>query len=137
MSFGWAVDALVVFGGLSGWAAAYFSWREWQNTRKKIAMLTDASAAAEVLPAWYTSRMMTDHWTFGLLTAAGKMVVITRITALSDDGRWIDVELAESEVLDWLPKDYPADFLFAVGPERTSASLQISKIVAAVELMNS
>lgn len=137
MSFGWVLDGLIVFGGLSGWAGAFFSYREWQKTKRKIAMLTDASQAAEVLPAWYTSRMMTDHWTFGLLTESGQMVVINRITALSDDARWIDVELAESDRLDWLPKDYPAKFIFAVGPERTSASLQISKIVAAVDLMNS
>jgi hypothetical protein len=46
-------------------AAAGFSWLEWKRISRKIGMLEDASAAAEVLPAWYTSRMMTDYWLFG------------------------------------------------------------------------
>lgn len=137
MSYVWVVDALVVFGGLSGWAAAFFSWREWQATKKKITMMTDASRVAEILPAWYTSRMMNDYWTFGLLTTTGQMIVIKRITALSDDARWMDVELAEREELDWVLTDKPTNFIVAFGPERTSASIQISNIVAAVDLLNS
>jgi hypothetical protein len=137
MNLGWIVDALVVFGGLSGWVAAIISWREWQATRKKIGMMTDASRAAEILPAWYTSRMMGDYWTFGLLTTTGQMIVVKRITAISDDARWIDVELAEREELDWIPEDYPAKFIVAVGPERTSASVQIANIVGAFDLLNS
>ncbi len=100
-------------------------------------MMTDASRAAEILPAWYTSRMMGDYWTFGLLTTTGQMIVVKRITAISDDARWIDVELAEREELDWIPEDYPAKFIVAVGPERTSASVQIANIVGAFDLLNS
>ena len=81
--------------------------------------------------------MMQDYWLFGLLTQAGQVVTIKNITVISDDGRWIDVELAEQDDIINIPKDYPAHFIFAVGPERTQASIQIASIVPAVDLMNS
>jgi hypothetical protein len=134
MSFGWVVDALVILGGLSGWVAAYFSWRQWQKTNRKIAMLQNASAAAEVLPAWYTTRMMQDHWLFGLFTATGQMVAIKQIKAISDDGLWMDVELAQKDETDPFAAIYKVPVIHASGTDRTTASIQIDTIVAAIDL---
>lgn len=99
-------------------------------------MLSDASKAAEVLPAWYTTRMMTDDWLFGLLTATGQMIAINRIKAISDDGEWLDVELAEADQTRAL-RDYPLTMVHAVAGDRKTASIQISAIVAAVDLQTS
>jgi hypothetical protein len=70
------ISALGAIGGLTGIASAFFSWSEWQKTNRKIAMLSDASQAAEILPAWYTSRMMQDYWLFGLVMSDGSVIAI-------------------------------------------------------------
>lgn len=130
----WVMAMIGVVGGFAGVVSAFISWRQWRKTNRKIAMLNDASAAAEVLPAWYTGRMMTDDWMFGLLTVTGQMIAITGITAISDDGKWMDVDLAESDETETISKKYPFDFIHAAGEDRTTASVQISTIVAAVDL---
>ena len=115
---------LVAIGSL------WFTYKQWQKTNAKIAMLTSYSKAAEVLPAWYTVRMMGDYWLFGLLTSDGKMIVINQIVGVSDDANWLDVELASRD-------DYPdaeANCVLAISPERTRASVSIRNIVAAIEL---
>ena len=132
----WIGEVVGVVGGLTGVASAYVSWRQWQKTDRKIAMLSDAGKAAEILPAWYTTRMMRDDWLFGLLTATGQMIAIKRITAIPDDGKWIDVELADKDDTD-LVANYPLQLVRAVAPDRTSASIQIGMIVAAVDLWTS
>lgn len=68
-------------------------------------MLQDSGAAFEVLPAWYTRRMMDDNWLFGLQTSDGKVIVMRRIKAVSDDAQWMDVELAERSDAEHLTDD--------------------------------
>jgi len=132
----WVGEIVAVVGGLTGIASAYVSWQQWQKTDRKIAMLTDAGRAAEILPAWYTQRMMQDDWLFGLLTATGQMIAIKRITSLSDDGKWMDVELADKDEAAGVV-DYPIELVHAVAADRRTASVQISGIVAAIELQTS
>ncbi len=122
-----------VIGGLVGIGSAWLSWKEWQKTNKKIAMLQDSGAAFEVLPAWYTRRMMDDHWLFGLQTNDGKVIVIKRIKAVSDDAQWMDVELAEKDEADHLTER--GTLVFAVAGDRTIASIRIANIVAAYDLV--
>ena len=139
MSDGWVeVTALVIgaIGGVTGIVSACISWRQWRKTNKKIAMLQDSGAAFEVLPAWYTRRMMDDDWLFGLQTNDGKLVVIRRINALSDDAEWMDVQLAEEDDTAHL-KDDRHPLVFAVAGDRTTASIRISNIVAAYDLLTS
>ena len=62
-----ASEVIGAVGGITGLISAVISWQQWRKTNSKIAMLSDASRAAEILPAWYTSRMMTDHRLFGIL----------------------------------------------------------------------
>ena len=79
---------------------------------------------------------MTDDWLFGLLTADRRLIVITRITAVSSDGKWMTVELAEKDQLpcDLMKYGIP---VFAVAEDRTQASVKIDSIVAAMELQTS
>lgn len=123
-------------GGIGGLISVLISVHQWWKVNKKIAMLTDASKAAEVLPAWYTERMMQDYWLFGLLMRDGRTMAIKQITAISDDGRWMDVELAEANEVENLSNQW-GPFVTAIAHDRLKASLQISTIVAAVELQTS
>jgi hypothetical protein len=80
--------------------------------------------------------MMRDQWCFGLWTVSGQMIAITKITSLSDDAEWMDVELAEAGDL---PKPYAdsPDVIVAVAADRTNASIKIASIVAATDLWTS
>lgn len=123
-------DWIALIAALVSIISLWFTYRQWQKTNAKIAMLTNYSKAAEILPAWYTERMMRDYWLFGLLTTDGKMVVINRIVGVSDNAKWLDVELANRD-------DYPdgdQNCVFAVSPERIKASVAIENIVVAFEL---
>lgn len=139
MSAGWIEIVALMIGAIGGGAglwSAWISWRQWKKTNKKIAMLQDSGAAFEVLPAWYTRRMMDDYWLFGLQTNDGKLIVIKNIRAVSDDGQWMDVELAEKDDTENLGDDH-GELVYAVAEDRTKASIRISNIVAAYDLMTS
>ena len=88
-----------------------------------------------MLPAWLTERMMTDTWSFGLLTDTGHLVCISRINAISLDEAgdlWLDVELLERCL--WSGAT-PESFTCLFSPtSRTTASLAVRHIVAAFEL---
>lgn len=125
-----------IIGAVAGIGSAVFAGMEWRKVSRKIAMESDWTRAAEILPAWYTTRMMSDQWCFGLWTVSGQMIAITKIKSLSDDAEWMDVELAEAGDL---PKPYAdkPDVIVAVASDRTSASIKIANIVAATDLWTS
>ena len=53
-----------------------------------------AREAIRLLPVWFTERMMTDAWFFGLLLETGHTLCIERIVEVTqgDDGTiWLDV----------------------------------------------
>ena len=54
----------------------FFTYKQWQKIKSKVAMIGQSGKATEVLPAWYTARMMDDDWLFGLLTNDGRIVAI-------------------------------------------------------------
>lgn len=88
--------------------------------------------AVDILPAWFTWRMMTDHWTFGLLTDTGVTIVvdhISRVVQASDGTLWLDVEMASRT-----PLQGGELTLFTSPTNRTSASISVSHVVAAFEL---
>lgn len=125
-----------IIGAIAGIGSAVFAGMEWRKVNRKIAMESDWTRAAEILPAWYTSRMMSDQWCFGLWTVSGQMIAITSIKSLSDNGEWMDVDLAEASDL---PKSYAdnPDVIVAVARDRTKASIKIANIVAATDLWTS
>jgi len=138
-----AANTISMWSAAAGWAsaliaagAAVFSWVQWRKISRKMAMLTDGGAITEVLPAWYTRRMVNEHWLFGLLTVDGRTVVIKRIVAVSDDAQWMDVELAESDEAEGLSSAL-GPLVTAVAADRTNASVKIANIVAAIDLWTS
>ena len=116
--------------------ALLYTHLQWKKVRAKIGMISDVGKATEVLPAWYTSRMMSDDWLFGLLTKAGHVVAIRKIVAISDDCNWMDVELADASELPAKIEQYGKPVV-AIALDRRSASLRIDSIVAAVDLQSS
>ena len=125
---------LPIIGAVTGLASLWLSNEQWKKVKSKIGMLSNAGKAAEILPAWYTSRMMQDQWYFGLVTTDGHTIAIGRISAISDNGKWMDVELLTS---DEVPDDRNTKFITAVAEDRRSASIQIEKIVMAYEIITS
>lgn len=125
---------IAVIGAITGLGSLWFTERQWRKINKKIAMLTDASAASEVLPAWYTKRMMQDQWYFGLQTSDGHVIAISRIKSISDDGQWMDVELLTT---DEAPDLAGRKLVTAVADDRREASIKISSIVAAYDIVTS
>lgn len=125
-----------IIGAAAGIGSAVFAGMEWRKVNRKIAMESDWSRAAEFLPAWYTSRMMSDQWCFGLWMVSGQMIAITSIKSLSDNGEWMDVELSEASDL---PNPFAGnpDVIVAVASDRRRASIQIANIVAATDLWTS
>lgn len=123
-------------GAITGLGSLWFTHLQWEKIKTKVTLLTNSEQAFEVVPAWYTSRMMTDDWLFGLLTSDGRIIAITKISAVSSDGQWMTVELAE---YDRLPSDLSklGTPVFAVAQDRTKASVQISSVVAAMDLQTS
>ncbi|MET0061799.1 MAG: hypothetical protein ABW176_05835 [Candidatus Thiodiazotropha endolucinida] len=117
---------------LTGLASLWFTYQQWQKIKTKIGMISDSGKATEILPAWYTERMMDDDWYFGLVTTGGNSIAISKITAISDDGKWMNVELLTQ---DEVPDDN--EFIAAVGDDRRSASIQINTIVMAYEIITS
>jgi uncharacterized protein YbaA (DUF1428 family) len=61
-------------------------------------------------------------------------LLISSINAISDDGKWMDVELLTD---DEVPQGKETDFITAVANDRRSASIQIEKIVMAYEIITS
>lgn len=120
--------------GVAGWSL-WFTHIQWRKISSKVAMIGNSGIASEILPAWYTTRMMDGWWLFGLLITDGHVIAIRRITAISDDGKWMDVELAEADDIDHLKQNHR--FLTAVAADRLGASVQIANIVSAIELQTS
>ena len=125
---------IAVIGALTGLGSLWFTERQWRKINKKIAMITDANTAIDVLPAWYTKRMMQDEWYFGLQTSDGHVIAISRITSISDDGQWMDVEMLTSDEGARLDGRQP---IYAIADDRRAASVRISNIVAAYDIATS
>lgn len=132
----WPTLIIAGIGGITGLGSLWFTHLQWEKIKAKVTLLTKSEHAFEVVPTWYTGRMMTDDWLFGLLTSDGRVIAITRITAVSSDGKWMTVELAESDQLPSNLSKYGLP-VFAVAQDRTRASVQINSVVAAIDLQSS
>jgi len=101
-------------------------------------MMTEADTEMEVmaalLPAWFSSRMMYDQWSFGLMMTNGTVIGIANIKSIIQDTAgelWLDVEmLANNDLVECRGK-----FKVFVAPTgRLTASIQARHIMAAFEL---
>ena len=91
--------------------------------------------AADLLPGWFTSRMMTDNWTFGLLIDTGITIVIERIDHIyqaADGQLWLDVTLSDTHMYTPMPEST----VLKAPTRRREASVAVCfwHIVAAFEL---
>lgn len=99
--------------------------------------VTDSEDAVRLLPAWFSSRMVEQHGTFGLLLTTGDVVRCTSVLAahLSSTGLvLLDAILDSAGVPDgvdfaWRSKH----FLGAPVPAATLATINLAHVVAVVE----
>jgi hypothetical protein len=144
---GIALGALAV-AGFSWWSArraanaaersAEVAQGQLDVLTKKVTMIDEPGKMSEVLPAWFVERMANDHWYFGLLMDNNIVLPIHQIVKISDDGRWLEVELMEQgSAIHVFPGSPINDMPVIYALEgRTTANVQISKIVGTIELAN-
>ena len=90
----------------------------------------------DLLPAWFTGRMMGDSWHFGLLMVTNHLFYVQSITAIRKDANgdlWLDVELWQGGN-ELLASKVPNATFVGAPTSRTSATLNARHIVAALEL---
>jgi hypothetical protein len=102
------------------------------------ARITDPDHAAELLPTWFSGRMIGERGAFGLLLTTNDVMRITSIMAIatSDGLTFIDVLLDASGVpegvdLAWSRKH----FLGAPVPGATLATINVAHVIALVEFV--
>lgn len=114
---------------------------QWAKVNEKIAMLTDAESVFQVVPTWYSSRMLNDHWYYVIHTVDGSSIGFSNIISVSSDGKWMDISLLHEKDISW--HGYAASLkdsgllILAVAEDRRNMSVQIDKIVAAHDLVTS
>ena len=91
----------------------------------------------ELLPAWFTTRMMSDVWVFGLIIGPRTMVVISTIHAIRQDangGLWLDAEMHDDVGFE-AEKNFPGwNFITAISGDRDDISINASHVIGALEL---
>ncbi len=102
----------------------------------------DIDVGCRIMPAWFTRRMMTDDWHYGLLVSTGAIICIScirRISVALDGSLWLDVEMEEKEAtLSLLVHKPVASMPCIVSPtSRTTATINAASVVAAFELADS
>lgn len=92
--------------------------------------------AQKLIPAWFVVRMMSDRWSFGILTSDGRTFVINQILEVSEDGKWIDVELALKKECA-IEQHMGQNFVYAIAEDRRIATINVLHVVCAMELATS
>ena len=99
--------------------------------------ITDPEDAVRLLPAWFSSRMVGLHGTFGLLLTTGDVVRCTSIVAvhLSSTGLvLLDVILDTAGVPDGVDLAWRSKhFLGVPVPAATLATINLTHVMAAIE----
>jgi hypothetical protein len=100
--------------------------------------ITNPEHAAELLPTWFSGRMIGERGAFGLLLTTGDVMRITSIMAIatSDGLTFVDVLLDNPGVpegvdLAWSQKH----FLGAPVPGATLATVNVAHVIALVEFV--
>ena len=99
-----------------------------------------------LLPVWFTGRMMDDVWGFGLLMDNGIMIgihTINRIRQAADGSLWLDVRLMDHQfgvfrIHEW-EEQGKGKFMkgIALDDHRQTATINASRIVAAFDIADS
>jgi hypothetical protein len=88
--------------------------------------------AVQLLPAWFTARVMQDSWHFGMLMSDGTCIYIETILEVhqaADGSLWLDVLL--SEVTPFAQEAYPRHLTSPTS--RTKASINAAHVMAVFE----
>ena len=87
----------------------------------------------DLLPAWFTERMLSDTWNFGLLMITGDIIVIQNIYRITQDASgnlWLDATLQT----DWKDDSIMGHKVVVAPTSRNNISINSSHVVAAFEL---
>jgi len=88
--------------------------------------------AVQLLPAWFTARMMQDSWHFGVLMSDGTCIYIETILEVhqaADGSLWLDVQL--SEETPFAQEPHPRHLTSPTS--RTKASINAAHVMAVFE----
>jgi hypothetical protein len=123
---------------ISSAKSASVAERQLDLVTRRVQMIDKTDQMVEVLPAWFMGRMTSDWWSFGLIMDNGLVFPIRCIKAITDDGRWLEVELmVKGDNIHTFP-DSPVEdmkLVYALSG-RSDANIQVSKIVCAIDLAN-
>ena len=101
--------------------------------------VTDPDEAVELLPAWFATRMMATHGSFGFLLAGGDVVRVRRVTAVhasSAGSVLVDVLLDGAGVPEGADMAWRAKhFLGAPVPGALLATLNLAQVALVVEFV--
>ena len=99
--------------------------------------VTDPDAAGDLLPAWFSSRMMGSRGSYGFLLATGDVARVSRVTAIhvsSAGSILIDVLLDHADVPGGVDTAWQRkQFLGAPAPGATFATLNLAQVVMVIE----
>ena len=122
-------------------AMTLWTQRESQSlNEEQFAKIVEDSKKDDYLavnPSWFTRRMTTDNWFFGLLTTNGEIIMIEKIIEVSPDGKWLEVTLLTADSCSGSSTHLGGTPVFAVADDRKTASVQVSNIVMALEMASS
>lgn len=88
----------------------------------------------DLLPAWFTFRMMDDTWSFGLLMITGDIIAIECITRITQDASgnlWLDAKLLTTSFFE---REIDGRKLLLSPTSRNTVSINAAHVVAAFEL---
>ena len=92
--------------------------------------------ARELLPCWFTDRILSERSRFGVLLDTRQVLIIDAVTAIRQGPNgsvWIDAELVIPHRKEGFPwGHFPV--LKSSGPDRAMCSLNAAHIVAVVEV---
>ena len=91
----------------------------------------------DLLPAWFTERMLSDTWSFGLLMITGDVIAIECITSITQDATgnlWLNATLETDDNSKGQVDNVAGHKLLLAPTSRASVSINASHVVAAFEL---
>lgn len=106
------------------------------NNENELELEAKIQGYIDLLPAWFTGRMIEDTWYFGLLMITGDVITIQCINSIEQDASgnlWLDATLYEQDPYN----NISGHKIFDNECSRKKISINSSHVVAAFELADS
>ena len=103
------------------------------NDEPEVNWSEEGQKYIDLLPAWFTERMLCDMWSFGLLMITGDVIGIESITSITQDATgnlWLNATLLKDSLLE----DIGGRKILFAPTSRLETSINASHVVAAFEL---